>query len=291
MNSSFLNKKILVIGASSSIGVSIFKFDIKKKLIGTYYKNKKKNLFKYDPSKNKISEVIDLDRISLVVLLHGITKNAECVKNKKKSNFVNITLNKKIINELVRLKKPFIFFSTEWVYPGTKKFNSENNKVNPVNLYARQKLVIEKFIKKKSKKYFILRIAKTYTNIKSDNSFLNKWNKMINKKIRNFKCYKDQYYSPVFSKDIYRFILFAEKIKNYGIYNFGGSERFSRLHCLKTFLKFKKVKNFHIAEQFVPKHLPKDVSFNIKKLGKIKFKTSKFKNNLYEIYKPKKKHA
>ena len=71
----------------------------KKKLIGTYYRNKKKNLIKFDPSKQKISEKFNLKEISLVVLLQGITKNDDCVKNRKFSNFVNIKLNKKMINE------------------------------------------------------------------------------------------------------------------------------------------------------------------------------------------------
>ena len=284
MSLSILNKKILVIGASSSIGSSILKFDKKKKFIGTYFRNKKKNLLKFDPSKEKISEKFNLKNISIVVLLQGITKNDECVKNKKLSNFVNIDLNKKMINDLILNKKPFIFFSTEWVYSGTKKFNSEKSKVLPVNLYARQKLIIEKYIQKKAKKFFILRLAKTYTNVLSDNSFLNNWNKMIKRKKNVFKCYRDQFYSPLYSKDIFRFIFHVERNKNYGLYNFGGPERYSRIDCLKIFLNLKKIKNFKVIEQKIPNKYPKDVSFNIDKLKKIKFLPSKFINNLYEIY-------
>jgi len=284
MSLSISNKKILVIGASSDIGSSIFKFDKKKKFIGTYFRNRKKNLFKFDPSKEKISEKFNLKKISLVVLLQGITKNDDCVKNRKFSNFVNIDLNKKIINDLVLNEKLFIFFSTEWVYPGTKKFNSEKSKVLPANLYAHQKLIIEKYIKKKAEKYFILRLAKTYTNILKDNSFLNNWNKMIKKKNNVFKCYRDQFYSPVYSKDIFRFIFHAEKNKKYGLYNFGGQDRYSRIECLKIFLKLKKIKKYKIIEQKIPSKYPKDVSFNIGKLKKIKFLPSKFINNLYEIY-------
>ncbi len=284
MSLSILNKKILVIGASSSIGSSIFKFDKKKKFIGTYFRNKKKNLFKFDPSKEEISEKFNLKKISIVVLLQGITKNDQCVKNKKLSNFVNIDLNKKMINDLILNKKPFIFFSTEWVYSGAKKFNSEKSKVLPANLYARQKLIIEKYIQKKAKKFFILRLAKTYTNVVSDNSFLNNWNKMIKRKKNVFKCYRDQFYSPLYSKDIFRFIFHAEKNKNYGLYNFGGPERYSRIDCLKIFLNLKKIKKFKVIEQKIPSKYPKDVSFNIDKLKKIKFLPSKFINNLYEIY-------
>ena len=44
MNSSISNNKILVIGASSSLGKSIFKFDKRNKFIGTYYNNRKKKI-------------------------------------------------------------------------------------------------------------------------------------------------------------------------------------------------------------------------------------------------------
>ena len=92
---------------------------------------------------------------------------------------------------------------------------------------------------------------------------------MLKKKIFEFKCYKDQYFSPIFSKDIYRFILFVEKRNYYGLYNFGGSERFSRIECLKSFLKFKKIKNFKIIEQKIPRKVPRDVSMNTNKLKKL----------------------
>ena len=285
MNSSISNNKILVIGASSSLGKSIFKFDKRNKFIGTYYNNRKKRLFKFDPSKENISEKFNLKKISLVVLMHGITKNDECIKNKNFSNYVNITLNKKLIDDLIFNNKPFIFFSTEWVYPGTKKFNDENSRVSPANLYANQKLIVERYIKKNAKKFYILRLAKTYTNNLKDNSFLNNWNKMINNKKSVFKCYKQQFYSPIYSKDIYRFILYVENRKYFGLYNFGGKDRYSRIDCLKIFLNFKNVKKYKIIEQKIPKRYPKDVSVNIDKLKKIKFFPSKFTDNLNKIYK------
>ena len=284
MSLSTLNKKILIIGASSSIGKSIFKYDKKNKLVGTYFKNKINKLIHFNPAKEDISEKLNLDKFSLVVLLQGITKNDDCMKDKIKSNFVNIDLNKKMIKNLIANDKPFIFFSTEWVYPGNRKLNLETSPVFPVNLYANQKYKMEKYIITNAKKYYILRLAKTYTNILNDNSFLNNWNKMIKKNQFEFKCYKDQYFSPVFSKDIYRFILFVEKKKLYGLYNFGGSERFSRIECLMSFLKLKNIKNFRLIEQKIPKKVPKDVSMNISKLKKIKFRTSKFKKNISELY-------
>ena len=46
-----------------------------------------------------------------------------------------------------------LFFFYRMVYPGTKKFNSEKSKVLPSNLYANQKLIVERYIKKKQKNF------------------------------------------------------------------------------------------------------------------------------------------
>ncbi len=284
MSSSISSKKILVIGASSSIGKSLLKLDKKNKFLGTYFKNKKKKLIQFDPSKKKISEFFDLKKISVVVLLQGISKNEECIKNKKFSNFTNIELNKIMINDLIFHDIPFVFFSTEWVYSGKNKFSSERSKVSPVNLYAKQKLSVEKYILKKANKFFILRLAKTYSNIPEDNSFVNNWNRILKQKKIEFKCYQDQFFSPIYSGDIYRFIILSQRMKKYGLYNFGGSERFSRLQCLEIFLKLKKIKKYSLIKQNVPKKVPRDVSMNINKLLAANFKPSKFKHNLKKLY-------
>ncbi|MDC3167194.1 sugar nucleotide-binding protein [Candidatus Pelagibacter sp.] len=284
MSSSISSKKILVIGASSSIGKSLLKLDKKNKFLGTYFKNKKKKLIQFDPSKKKISEFFDLKKISVVVLLQGISKNEECIKNKKFSNFTNIELNKIMINDLIFHDIPFVFFSTEWVYSGKNKFSSERSKVSPVNLYAKQKLSVEKYILKKANKFFILRLAKTYSNILEDNSFVNNWNKILKQKKIEFKCYQDQFFSPIYSGDIYRFLIFSQRMKKYGLYNFGGSERFSRLQCLEIFLKLKKIKKYSLIKQNVPKKVPRDVSMNINKLLAANFKPSKFNHNLKKLY-------
>ena len=284
MSSSISSKKILVIGASSSIGKSLLKLDKKKKFLGTYFKNKKKKLIHFDPSKKKISEFFDLKKISVVVLLQGISKNEECIKNKRFSNFTNIELNKIMIDDLISHDIPFVFFSTEWVYSGKNKFSSERSKVSPVNLYAKQKLSVEKYILKKAKKFFILRLAKTYSNILEDNSFVNNWNKILKQKKIKFKCYQDQFFSPIYSGDIFRFLIFSQRLKKYGLYNFGGLERFSRLKCLEIFLKLKKIKKYDLIKQNVPKKVPRDISMNINKLLAANFKPSKFKYNLKKLY-------
>ena len=62
---------------------------------------------------------------------------------------------------------------------------------------------------------------------------------MIKKKNYIFKCYRDQFYSQCILR-IFLDLSFMQKNKKYGLYNFGGRDRYSRIECLKIFLKLKK---------------------------------------------------
>ena len=69
-----------------------------------------------------------------------------CIKNKKRSKLLNVTKTKKIISYFIKKNIYFIFFSTEFVFDGNKGDYTELSKTNPINLYGKQKLMIEKLL-------------------------------------------------------------------------------------------------------------------------------------------------
>ena len=79
----------------------------------------------------------------------------------KKSHSINVKYTKNLISKIKNKDIHLIFISTEFVYSGNKGNYSEKSITNPINLYGRQKLLIENYIKKYYN-YSILRIAKTY---------------------------------------------------------------------------------------------------------------------------------
>lgn len=125
---------------------------------------KKAKLIQCDISNEKVvTKIIQNNKFDIVMHFAGLTRVDESIKFPKKYDNFNYKKAKIFINTCFKnnLKK-IIFSSTASVYGNPKgKKVSENDKLNPMNPYAKSKLKLEKFIIKKSKihkaKYIILR--------------------------------------------------------------------------------------------------------------------------------------
>ena len=200
-----------------------------------------------------------------------------CKRNKKISHKLNVTQTKKLINKLIRNKLYFIFFSTEQVYSGNKGSYIETNETKPKNLYGRQKLLIEKFITKKTKNFCIFRVAKTYTNNLNDKTLISDFlRKSKNKSVVHAAT--DQRFSPIYVLDLIKITNFFLSKKITGIFNVGGNENVNRYNLYKFFnknlTKNKKYKKVIILKKKI-KHFkffenrPLNLTLNIRKLLKV----------------------
>ena len=102
----------------------------------------------------KINKILQKYKFDLVIHFAGLIRVDESVKFPKKYIYNNYEKTKIFLNICLKngLKK-LIFSSTAAVYGNPKKNKvSENNKLSPLNPYAKSKLMIENFIKKLSKK-------------------------------------------------------------------------------------------------------------------------------------------
>ena len=126
----------------------------------TYNKNKIKNGIKFNIFTDKIEDLVIKKKITKAVILSAYSDPDYCIKNRKKSELLNVVKTKKLISYFIKKNIYFIFYSTEFIYDGKKGNYSELSKSNPINLYGKQKLMIEKFIKKNAKFYSILELQK-----------------------------------------------------------------------------------------------------------------------------------
>ncbi|MDB2617024.1 UDP-glucose 4-epimerase GalE [Candidatus Pelagibacter bacterium] len=125
---------------------------------------KKAKLIQCDISNEKVvTKIIQNNKFDIVMHFAGLTRVDDSIKFPKKYDNFNYKKAKIFINTCFKnnLKK-IIFSSTASVYGNPKgKKVSENDKLNPMNPYAKSKLKLEKFIINKSKihkaKYIILR--------------------------------------------------------------------------------------------------------------------------------------
>ena len=264
--------KNLIIGGSSKIGRNLNlnsdKFDV------TYYKNKISKGILVN-IKDRLSNQLNLDKYSTVIILSSITDPRICQENRTHSENINVKYTKNLVNECIDNKKKIIFFSSDYIFDGKKGNYSENDYPNPINLYGEQKLKIENYIKSQSNNYTILRISKTFFQDFKTDCFLKNIVKKIKEPGNSINCIEKQIFSPIFVKDI------ADVLKkvvnsNIKILNVGGPDVFDRKDIInlvaKKLNKKKKIlilknKKLENDSKF---NWPQDVSLSISKLKKIK---------------------
>jgi len=180
-------KKIILLGYNGSIGNVIFKKLLKKNIqIFCVGRNKKKSFFsnvKYvnwdflDFSQSKLHFLNNADII--------INCTGEINNNKLNLKQINLFFVRKLLNYIIKLKKPIRLFqlSSVSVYGASKKYLfkkktiNENCKESPNDLYSDTKLDADNFIKRRSKlaknkfSYTIFRITNVIGHKKISNIF------------------------------------------------------------------------------------------------------------------------
>ena len=142
--------KTALIGASSSIGYELISLN-PNFFIPTYFKNQIEHGIKFDICNDKISNKIEINDFDTFVILSAISNPNHCEVDEYNSSNINVFFMKKLIDELILHQKRIIFFSSEYVYSGTKGNYKEIDETNPINNYGKQKYEIENYIIKNSK--------------------------------------------------------------------------------------------------------------------------------------------
>ena len=171
----------------------------------------------------------------------AISNPSKVFADSKTSNKINILCTIKLIDDLKKIGCKIIFMSSIEVFDGKKGNYNENSKPNPLNLYGKQKLFVENYLKKNSKNYCILRtsfivgsdpnqrcpVKLTYDTLLEPNA----------------KMAKDNFFAITsindLSKVIYK-VLFNKKFKNLQICHISSKEKVSRTKLAKLVIKNSK---------------------------------------------------
>lgn len=244
---------ILILGANGMLGFTLFKYlNSKKKLevFGTVRekKIKKKNIFSnvdvsdFKYLKKKISSISPEIIINCVGIVKSEVSSISSKKVMKINSKLPIFLNS-ISNDL---KFRLIHVSTDCVFSGKNKKNTEKSKAHPNDLYGKSKLLGEF----KSMNNLVIRTSIIGHEIKHKRGLL-EWFLKQEKAINGFS---NAYFSGLttleLSKIFYKYILFNQKV--FGLCHISG-KRISKYNLLK---KIKKIYNRKIL-------IKKEVKFNI----------------------------
>jgi len=231
-------KKILVTGQSSRF----VKF-LKKELhaFEVFYPEKKKfNLL----NPRQINSYIKKKKITHLIHIAGLSRPMDIhEKNISKSIDLNIIGTANIVKCCENNKIKLIYFSTNYVYPGTKGNYKETDSLKPINNYAWSKLGGEAAVHL-YKNSLILRICMT------DYPFVHK------------KAVSGAFSSFIFNSKVAQMIPFV--LDENGILNIGGGKR--EIYKFVVSQVDKNIKKISINKI---KNFPKDSSLNINKLKKL----------------------
>ena len=165
-------------------------------------------------------------------------------KNVSKSILINIIGTSNIVRACAKKKIKVIYFSTNYVYPGTRGNYSETDPVLPINNYAISKLGGECAVQM-YKNSLILRICMT------EKPFVHK------------VAFKDVEMNFMFHEDLAKNLL--KLINKKGILNIGGKKQIVYKFAKKTNYKVKPIS----AKKLLGKNFPLKQSMNIQKYLKI----------------------
>lgn len=243
-----MKPRVLVTGSSGMLGMDLTReLRIGYEVIGADIVRSPKSVvrrfYKADISDGK-STVSLFCKVKPDIVIHAAawTDVDGCELDSKKAYRINTEGTKNVAIACKKVGATLVYISTDFVFDGRKKAPyKENDKTNPLSVYADSKLKGEAEVKKALKKYFILRTSWLYG--KHGKNFVDTIAGKA-KKAGVLKVVDDQAGSPTYAIDLARAIhvLMDKNSKDYGIYHISNSGKVSWYEYAKTILRFSGIK-------------------------------------------------
>ena len=276
-------KKVVITGANGMLGSSIIK-EFKDKY--EFYSLDKEPLEPILPNpvqidltdKEKTEEVIKKIKPDLVIHCAAITNVDFCEDNEELCYKVNVEATKHLAETCKKLGIVMVYISTDFIFDGEKGNYTEEDKPNPLGVYAKSKLLGEKAVLKSGiKKYIIPRTSIYGWNIQNKEGLV-EWIINANKTKKELNIITDQYFTPILTNNFAQAIFELYENKIFGLFNVVGPERISKYDfAIKTAEVFdldKSLINKTTLDKIPFKSKrPRDVSLNIEKIKKVLKKT------------------
>ena len=279
-------KNFLVVGGAGYLGSEFCKYLLSKKKHVTcvdsfVYNNrssikileKKKNFKLINQDIRKFTGIINFDA---VIVFAGLVGDPITKKYKKLSHSINVNGIKKIINYFKNKKIKFIFISTCSNYGFLKnKLANEKTRLSPKSIYAKQKVLIEKYLLSLKKKSLfspiILRFSTAFGL-----SMRPRFDLTVNEFIlhallkENLQIYDHETWRPYchvkdFSNIIYK-MLYLKDENSFEIYNVGSEQNnLRKIDIAKKIKKFLPKFQYEIVKSSFD---PRNYRVDFKKISK-----------------------
>ena len=234
-------KRILIIGGSSKIGLTISKilsdqFFSDFEVFGTYNSKKLSQFDKLDITNHEMIEKIFLKiKPHFVIHTAALIRPITCEENKILAWKTNVDSVKKIVEECNKINSKLVFLSSDYVYSGKDSLIEESDPLNPLNYYGETKVEGEKIVST-LKNFLILRTAWVNDVNPNSKSFVMQ---VINslKKNQSFNVANDQFGHPTHPTNLAEIIIELIQKDVNGIFHITGSTYISRFEFAQKIAK------------------------------------------------------
>jgi len=226
------NKRMLITGVSGLLGNNLaYYFKDKYDVLGLYNSHSVTIGGIYTekcelPDKNTICKIISEYKPHIIIHCASLTNIDECEADKEFTRLVNVFATKNIVEAVLDKDIKLIYISTDSVYDGIKGNFSEDDKINPQNVYGQTKYEGELEVYKHSTS-LILRTNLFGWNIQ-DKYSLGEWILNELKAKKRINGFKDAYFSTIYTMELARIIDIAIRINLAGVFNCGSIDSCSK---------------------------------------------------------------
>lgn len=151
-----------------------------------------------------------------------------CEQEPQLSYQINVTGPLLLAQQLLAKGVTPVFFSTDYVFDGHTGGYTEQSPVSPVNVYGRQKAELEQRIPEIcGSNYLLIRLSKVFDIHKGDGTLLDEMIRMLLTG-QLFRAATDQYFCPLWVKDLVDIVFELLKQQVGGLINVGSPEVWQR---------------------------------------------------------------
>jgi dTDP-4-dehydrorhamnose reductase len=163
----------------------------------------------------------------LVIHVAAASDPNYCQQHPNESELINVDVPAVFAELCAQKEIPYVFTSTDLVFDGASPPYNELSAVNPLSVYAQQKVRAENEILKKYEKAVICRMPLMFGDTpEGSKRFLQLWAEQLHAR-KELSLFTDEFRTPVSGSNASEGLLLAAE-KAHGIIHLGGHERISR---------------------------------------------------------------
>ncbi len=234
MASSSSNSRVLVLGGSCAIGRAL-KTRLGDRAVATHRGKGPEGWPRFDALADPIDPLLNREGpFRHAVVLFAESNPDRCAKDPAAARRLNIDRTVEILDRLMARGIVPLFTSTESVFDGRKGAYVETDPPNPLMVYGRLKLEVERHLEEKQA--LVVRLARVVGSMQGNRTLFTGWLADIAEN-RTLRVAADNRFSPIHVDDVADGLVRLMDRSLTGLFHLGNPDGHGRLEMLETLLR------------------------------------------------------